>query len=127
MPRKATPVGPIGDILAQTLRLAAQDRVSMRKIGRLAGISGGQVWSILHGEKPMRVDQYIAISSALRIDPSALLRRAIAHHTRGKTTVTIRDVPYLIGEASLADGWVLTAMGYEPEWEDELTARSEEP
>ncbi|WP_245864876.1 helix-turn-helix domain-containing protein [Eggerthella timonensis] len=77
-----------GDI-ASILRNAVQERgISTAELARRIGSDRKRLWYVLNGQREMRVDEFLKLCVALRLDPCSFVTKdmveGIAAATKGK-------------------------------------------
>lgn len=93
MPSGSRQIGPFGMVVASILsdaRNAAQ--VSLQALNETSGVNYSQLSRMLAGQKPMTLDEYVAICEALRLDPESVMAQACLAHAAISSTVKQPEV-----------------------------------
>ena len=62
----------------ENLGLKRQERgISIAELARRIGIDKKRVWYVLNGQREMRVDEFLKLCVALRIDPRSFVTREV--------------------------------------------------
>lgn len=62
----------------ENLGLKRQERgISIEELARRIGIDKKRLWYVLNGQREMRVDEFLKLCVALRIDPRSFVTREV--------------------------------------------------
>lgn len=62
----------------ENLGLKRQERgISIAELARCIGIDKKRLWYVLNGQREMRVDEFLKLCVALRIDPRSFVTREV--------------------------------------------------
>lgn len=62
----------------ENLGLKRQERgISIAELARRIGIDKKRLWYVLNGQREMRVDEFLKLCVALRIDPRSFITREV--------------------------------------------------
>ena len=63
------------DVVKAIERARLERGISVAELARRIGVDRKRLWLVLNGKREMRVDEFLALCVALRIDPRAFITR----------------------------------------------------
>ena len=76
-------------IILITDRMRLERGMSVAELGRRTGIDKKRLWYILDGQREMRVDEFLKLCIALRMDPRSFVTREIVDDVAKATARSI--------------------------------------
>lgn len=68
----------LNDFIVRGVELARRVRgISVAELGRRIGVDRKRLWRVLNRQREMRVEEFLALCVALRIDPRAFITREL--------------------------------------------------
>lgn len=68
-------MGDSGDIYARMEQLRQIRGISIAELSRRIDADKKRLWYVLHGQREMRVDEFLKLCMALRVDPRSFVNR----------------------------------------------------
>lgn len=78
-------MGDVDDIYARMARCRKARGISIAELARRIGADRKRLWYVLNGQREMRVDEFLKLCLALRVDPRSFASRKMVEEI-GKRT-----------------------------------------